>query len=267
MTARGAKITLGKKQIMGCEHKQSSVFAAEPLPYPLGPFYAPILPPDLLCCQRDKARDSGRALKRASDAGFSRPRPQVLHLASCQAPPSPPACYLGAQRPPEESKLAALGTACSVFSVHVDCCRVWQSQGARVLRSLQKLLAWEGRESSGMPLSTTSSTRACRAPPIPAGLRELGREADQRCSPCGTARSQGSGVLVLTRDSDLPAALWAACTLVLDSMQLLLLPHTSPHPSRGPETSFLWEKGLELKLRCRRQSWGHWAIVFNSIGL
>lgn len=162
----------------------SLVFPAQPLPRPLAPCRAPILPPDLLFCQRDKPRDSARALKRASDAGFSEftfgaspPQARVLHLAPPPVLPhaASPGSSLGAQRLPKESKLAAPGTACSARSAHEDCCRVRPSQRARVLRSLQKPLAWEGRDSSRMSLSTTSS-RARGAPAIRAGHRSSGEK-------------------------------------------------------------------------------------------
>lgn len=252
----------------------SLVFPAQPLPHPLAPCHAPILPPDLLFCQRDKPRDSARALKRASDAGFSEftfgaspPQARVLHLAPPPILPhaASPGSSLGAQRLPKESKLAAPGTACSARSAHEDCCRVRPSQRARVLHSLQNLLAQEGRDSSGMSLSTTSS-RARGAPAIRAGHRSSGEK------PIGIGRlplTEAQAGSSSPEHSHPPAALRVARSLVLDSVQLLLspvgrpallhppFPPRSPTPQQGPRVQLpLGERTGVRAQCCRHQAWG-----------
>lgn len=217
---------------------------------------------------------------RNSPSGPRRPRPRVLHLVPPPVLPhaASPGSSLGAQRLPEESKLAALGTACSARSAHEDCRRVRPSQRARVLRSLQKPLAWEGRDSSRMSLSTTSS-RACGAPAIRAGHRSSGEK------PIGIGRlplSEAQAGSSSPEHSHPPAALRVARSLVLDSVQLLLspvgrpallhppCPPRIPTPQQGPRDQLpLGERTGVRAQRCRHQTWGHrrrfsTASVFNS---
>lgn len=154
---------------------QSSVFSARPFPDPAAPSRAPALPPDL-SCQRDKARDSGQSLEKGKRCrllgvhflGLPAPGPRC-----CISPPArphlpvPPCCVPGEQPwSPETPRGEQAGCSggslfCSLRSRGL--LQGAAGPGARVLRSSQKLLAWEGRGSSGMSLSTASSTRACRA--------------------------------------------------------------------------------------------------------
>lgn len=263
----------------------SLVFPAQPLPHPLAPCRAPILPPDLLFCQRDKPRDSARALKRASDAGFSEftfgaspPQARVLHLAP---PPRPPPCCLPGEQPWSPETPQGEQAGCSGDSLFCSLCSRGLLQGAAEPEGPRSAFFTEPAGPGGQRLLRDVTQHHLIPRPRgtchPGRAQELRREADRH----RTASSErGSGGLVLPRAQP-PTRLqlcgwlarwsWIPCSSCCPPLGGLRFctppfPPRSPTPQQGPRVQLpLGERTGVGAQRCRHQAWG--PGQFDSIGL